>query len=282
MAIQDKGDRGSRAMPALCAAVALLAALAGCATRAPEPAPAPKADAAPAPPPPPKPCETVEACIQVLRDKPDSPEAATSRERLQKLMPAELSDVSEVGLVIDKASSDAAGLKVLDAGIQKVVSAALERQGYKVASGDPKYKVVVSATQERWLSGTSASYWRYCSIVKLRIVLTKASFGPLFSNRFSGSPSVSKDVRKFPSLTSIPADNTRSTFLNPESGVTSGGDVQAVPGSKEQAAKDADASAFGKYNWVGLVDSRSDVEGIRRAIDLSSPLAIVGSTQWGM
>ncbi len=224
---------------------------------------------------------TIEAYSQYLQ-KPtsaQSPHQEEARQRLKSLVQADLASTKEVAVTFQ--ATDAVGQRLMTAGLKKVVVDALEKQGYHVVEGDSQDQVVVSVSQNAFLSGTASSYWHFSSMTEVNVTFSKRGIGPVFTNEISGGPmNTEKEVRSFPSLRVKPVDDEGATYVNPDTGEAFGRGVEFVMASSDPAVIAADKAAFDLHDWAATVDGNAALENIRKALGQSPPLSLGDSTKW--
>lgn len=225
---------------------------------------------------------TIAGYVQYLRQSRLGPSAheAEAKERLTALLRTDLASMKEVAVTTQ--ATDAAGQKLMSAGLDKLILQALQAQGYRVVADSPN-QITVSVSQKRFLSGTSDAYWHFCSLESVSVTFSKRGIGPIFRDNVPGGPiKTDGELHQFPSIRVKPlsTDQRPFTYINPDTGEAWGAGVEFVAGSNDPAVIAADKRAFQAYDWAAIVDSDADLEGIRGAFARLPPLAINDSTEW--
>jgi hypothetical protein len=230
---------------------------------------------------------TVEAYMDYLRKVPGKltlgRHVEEARGSVKRLVQTDLANTKEVSIAIEPAT-DSASKALMDAGLMKAISAAIEAQGYKVVESTSPYQVTVSVAQERFLSGSSTSYWHFSSMQNLTIAVAKAGIGPLFRNTVSLPVKSDQATHQFPSISVKPlsTDQRPETYIDPDAGTAWGAGVEMTGGSRDPNVIAADQKAFKEFNWSSLVDVNESLDSLVKALQTSPPLRIVGSTDWSI
>src|SRR5580658_5300956 len=212
----------------------------------------------------------VAGCGQTTQNQSSNP--AEAKERSRSLARAYLANMKDVTVAFE--SMNAAGNKLVSAGLKNVVVDAIRKQGYNVVESGSPNLAIVSTSQDNFLSGTANSYWHYGTIESVSVTFSRRESGAVFKNTWSGPTFTGKETRPFPGIRVKHLDNVRSTFINPDKGTVWGFGVEITDASTDPAVQAADRYAFRTHNWAAQIDDRAAIDTIRRAFERLPPLGI--------
>ena len=223
---------------------------------------------------------TLEAYSIYLHGAPNSPYSTEAKEHLKLLFNADMTMNKEIGVEINYHLTDSIGKVLLSDGIKDLIVAALVKQGYKIVEDNYQKKVIISVFQNKYLCGTSNSYWHYTSDMSMKIVFSKSYTGPIFTNQYNGPGKTSNEIYSFPSIGFIPVDETMQTFISPDTGGVWGAGVKFTQPNTDPSVIATDKSAFQDFKWSTTVDRKAVLDSIRSTLGQFPPLGIYDTTEW--
>lgn len=224
--------------------------------------------------------DSIEGYLAYLKANPRGPYATEFKQRMQTLASQRLANVHQINLTLEPRSKDSGSINLI--AIRQAFEDALKQEGYdtsQTASAD--VKLVVSASREAAIQGTSDSYWHPCAITCVRIAFEFPDCGRLFTQRYYIYGTDMKTVFKFSDINVKPLPASKPTFISLTSGGAWGGvGVEFTEPNSGQGVVTSKKALSEYYNWDQLSTTESVLSELRRELEIDSPMKLSDKTEW--